>query len=120
MQGLLEGADVSAVFAFSASYPVYVLAQVKADEGATDPTGDTVQMAFLQDPPEEAAPASGDWKTASWTTLTSTNPARYKAKCLVGPGGVITLTAGTWWVWVKVTDSPETPALYSGRVQVTP
>jgi hypothetical protein len=94
MQGLLEGADVSAVFAFSASYPVYVLAQVKADEGATDPTGDTVQMAFLQDPPEEAAPASGDWKTASWTTLTSTNPARYKAKCLVGPGGVITLTAG--------------------------
>lgn len=105
-------------FTFSASYPIYVLAQVKADDGTVDPTGDTVQMAFLDEPPEDAAPASGDWKTASWTTLA--NPARYKAKCLVGPTGAITLTAGTWWVWVKVTDSPETPALYSGRIKVTP
>ena len=108
------------MFTFPAGYPTYVLAVVKADEGLTDPTGDTVVMAFLDEPPEDASPASGDWKTASWLTVSSTTPARYKAKCLVGPGGAVTLTEGTWWVWVKVVDTPETPALYSGRIRVTP
>jgi hypothetical protein len=78
---------------------------------AHDPTADTVKMAFT-DPFTD--PVSGDWKTATWETFGTT----YYAKCLVGPGGTIQLAAGTYKVWVKVTDSPEIPILPAGRVTI--
>lgn len=80
-----------------------------------NPTGDTVVMAFIAGP---AAPTSGDWKTASWDTDASTYPPTYIAQCLVGPGGTVTLAAGTWTVWVKVTDSPEVPVKRAGQMKV--
>ena len=79
-----------------------------------NPTGDTVQMAFLAVPPP-AQPGSGDWKTASWQSLV----APYIILCLVGPGGAITLTAGQWYTWVKISASPEIVVKYAGILQVS-
>lgn len=80
-----------------------------------DPTVDTVQMAFI---PSAATPAGADWKTALWDTDTSTVPATYRAQCLVGPAGTITLAAGTYTVWIKIADSPETPVKRAGQIKV--
>lgn len=95
----------------------YVRVRVQASEAgaAVDPSGNTVVMAFVA---EGVAPVSGDWKTASWETDTTTNPDTYFARCLVGPAGTVTLTAGIYDVWVRVTDSPEIPAIRSGNVEV--
>jgi len=79
-----------------------------------DPTSDTVQMAFVN-----GEPTSGDWKTATWEADSSTNPTTYYARCLVGPGGTVTLSDGDYQVWVKITDSPEVPVLKAGRLVVT-
>ena len=99
----------------AASSVEYVRVPVSASEaGSTvDPTADTVQMAFISG---ASAPASGDWKTASWETDATTTPDTYYARCLVG--SAITLTAGTYTVWVKVTDSPETPVKRAGLLRV--
>src|SRR6266576_4335060 len=69
---------------------------------------DTVQMAF---PVTEVAPAGGDWKSATWETDATATPTRYLARCLVGPGGTVTLATGQYDVWVKVTHSPEIAVL---------
>lgn len=76
-----------------------------------DPTGDDVVMAFMTDGDQ---PTSGDWKTATWETASGAGETViYLARALVGPAGVITLTAGEYRVWVKITDSPEIPVLVS-------
>lgn len=107
---------------FSATSLEHVLASVAAQRNGSpvNPTADTVQMAFISSPRETAAPTAGDWKTASWETNTAPEPDQYTAVCLVGPGGAITLTAGTYYVWVKISDSPEVPVAYAGVVRVTP
>lgn len=93
---------------------VRVPVSATASGSAVDPTADTVQMAFLA---TAAAPVSGDWKTASWETDANTTPDTYYARCLVG--SAVTLTAGTTYtVWVKVTDSPETPVKRAGLLRV--
>ena len=87
------------------------------DNGATvNPTADTVQMAFISG---GAEPAGGDWKTAVAETDGTTNPDTHLARCLVGPGGTATLADGTYDVWVKIADSPETPVKKSGVLIVT-
>lgn len=92
---------------------VRVAVSATASGSAVNPTGDTVQMAFIDG---TATPASGDWKTASWETDTGTEPDTYYARCLVG--SAVTLTAGTYSVWVKVADSPETPVRRAGLLRV--
>lgn len=79
-----------------------------------NPTGDTVQMAFLPTPPP-AQPGPSDWQVATWQS-TSTP---YVALCLVGSGGTIALTTGQWYVWLKITASPEVPVKYCGILQVS-
>ena len=32
----------------------------------------------------------------------------------MGPGGEVTLAAGIWRIWVRVTDNPEVPVLRAG------
>jgi hypothetical protein len=81
-----------------------------------NPTVDTVAMAFKQ---ADAEPAGGDWKTATWETDSTTSPPTYYARCLVGPGGAVTLADGVWAVWVKVTDSPEIPVRKVGKVTIS-
>ncbi len=78
-----------------------------------DPTADTVKMAFLATFDE---PAAGDWKTATWNTV---GGGLYQAQCLVGPTGTVTLTAGTWYLWVQITATPEAVVRQAGQLQVT-
>ena len=94
--------------------PVHVRATINGVSNA-DPTADAAQMAFI---PPGSNPSSGDWRTASWTTIPATPEPLYIAQCLVGPAGTITLTAGTYQVWVKITDSPEIPVEPTGLLQI--
>jgi hypothetical protein len=89
--------------------PVTVTAPV-----GVNPTSDEVQMAFLSVPPP-TQPTSLQWNTATWLTQGSS----YIALCLVGPGGTIALTQGQWYVWLKITGSPEIPVKYAGILQVS-
>lgn len=81
-----------------------------------NPTADAVQFAFM---PLGASPASGDFKSASWETAGTSPNVVYYARCLVGPGGTVTLAAGVYVVWVKVTDNPEIPVKQAGTLTVT-
>lgn len=95
----------------------YVKVPVAARESgaAIDITSDVVEMAFtLQD----VAPLSGDWEAAAWETDATTTPDTYLARCLVGPSGTATLTAGTYDVWVRVTDTPEIVARKAGNLEI--
>ncbi len=95
----------------------YVRVRVQATSSgvAVNPTGDSVSMAFLT---TNVAPVSGDFKTATWDTDATTTPVTYRAQCLVGPSGTVTLAAGTYAVWVKVTDSPEVVVKRCGQLKV--
>jgi len=95
----------------------YVRARVEAIQSGSflDPTADSVAMAFIAG---SATPVSGDWKTASWDTDATTTPATYRAQCLVGPAGTVTLTPGVYAVWVKITDSPEIPVKRAGQIKI--
>lgn len=75
---------------------------------AYDPTNDVVAMAFVPVQSSPASPVPDQWQTASWET--DPGPV-YWAQILVGPanGGVV-LAAGSYVVWVMVTDNPEIPA----------
>jgi hypothetical protein len=93
----------------------YLRVPISAKEAgvAVNPTSDTVKMAFV---PKGTKPVNGDWKVASWETDGSTIPATYLARCLVGPGGTVQLAAGTYVVWVQVTDAPEIPIRDAGEL----
>lgn len=101
----------------SAGSKEYVRVPISATvAGASvNPTGDTVKMAFMGD---ASTPTSGDLETAVWDTDTTTNPTTYRAACLVGPGGTVVLTAGTYAVWVQVTDNPEIVLRKAGMLKV--
>lgn len=76
-----------------------------------DPSGDSVSFAFTKD--EDLS--STTWYSGSWETDAK---GVHRARCLVGPGGVVQLAKGTYIVSVKPTDSPEIPALFSGVLKV--
>lgn len=84
---------------------------------AHDPTGDTVQMAFM--PTATQVPGSSDWNTAVWATVTTSLIYPYAAYCLVGPGGTVNPGIGTYVMYLKVTDSPEVPVLIVGQLQIS-
>ncbi len=94
---------------------VRVAVSAVASGAAVDPTSGTAQMAFMA---TEAAPGALDWKTATWETDATTTPDTYYVRCLVGTSGDATLTAGTYVVWVKVANVPETPVLRGGYLRV--
>lgn len=69
-----------------------------------------VELAVIDAGTEE--PAAGDWMPAdAWDGTT--------AKLLIGPGGTLELTDGTYRVWVRVTASPEVPVIRSGLLRIT-
>lgn len=103
------------IAALSREY-VRVPIQAYEDGAAVDPTGDTVVMAFTA---LTAQPASGDWKAASWETDATTDPDTYYARTEIGPGSTVgALAAGDYFVWVKITDSPEVPVKRAGTLRV--
>lgn len=79
--------------------PFHVSAYV--DGQPWDPSSAAVaKAAFL--PSSRSEPGAGDWKACSWNTnLIGT----HEAQCLVGPGGTVQLTAGTYFTWLWVSDS---------------
>ena len=95
----------------------YVLVPIAVKESGNlvDPTADTVQMAFTN---EGVDPLDTDWNAGSWETDSSQFQAVYYARCLVGPGGTITLTAQVWDTYVKIIDVPETPVLAAGQIRI--
>lgn len=83
---------------------VLVPVQGRAAGANVDLSSLTVRMAFMD---RGQRPSSGDWKAASWETGDFSG--WYNARCLVGPTGVITLTPGSYDVWIEITDAPEKP-----------
>jgi hypothetical protein len=79
---------------------------------AVNPTSDAVSFAL---PLHGQPPVTGDWKTGSWETDSTTTPAIYYARLLVGPAGTV-YPAATYDLYVKVTDNPEVPVLLAGQV----
>lgn len=57
-----------------------------------------------------AEPSEDDWKTAAW------DDGSYKL--LIGPEGDLTLTAGKYVAWVRLTSPPEKVVRRSGPVHV--
>lgn len=110
--------DMPQPLVISKSSLTYLKAKVSAtvSGAAVDPTADTVKMALITG---SDSPVSGDLKSASWETDSTTSPATYRARILVGPNGSITPTAGQYMLWVQITDSPEVPLIPCGIVIVT-
>lgn len=86
----------------------YVRVPISEVTGA-DPTGDNVYMAFPVAGVDPSVFYAGSWMTLSGI---------YYARCLVGPSGPATLPIDYYDVYVKVSDDPETPVLYSGTLEV--
>jgi hypothetical protein len=97
---------------------LYYLVPIAATKAGVsyNPTSDAVAFAFM--PLATQVPGSGDWVTGSWDTNTSSVLYPYNAKCLVGPAGTTTLGIGTYYVYVRITDSPEIPVLIAGQLEI--
>lgn len=96
----------------------YVLIPVQASKNGSsyNPTSDTVQFAFAPTP--TYVPQVSDWVSGSWVTNSNNILYPYSAQCLVGPGGTA-LGLGTYQIYIKISDSPETPVLVAGQVVIT-
>ncbi len=70
-----------------------------------------VEFSFLVD--KQAKPADNEWVLGSWEPGADT-----VARVLVGPGGTVGLTPGTYWVWVRVTGSIERPVRQAGQIKI--
>lgn len=96
----------------------YVRAKIVVEKAGVvvDPTSDAVYMAF---PLNGVSPTT--WYIGAWETSTdSLNRTSYYAKVLIGPaGGAVTLAIGRYGVWVKISDSPETPIIDAGRLTIS-
>lgn len=60
-------------------------------------------------PVEMAFPVRKSPPTTFYTAIWEAAGAAWKAGCLVGPGGTVTLPVGDYDVYVKVTSTPEIP-----------
>ncbi|HEX5566986.1 MAG TPA: hypothetical protein VFY14_08715 [Streptomyces sp.] len=105
---------------------VQVMISAIQDGAAYSPVSDPVSMAFVVNPTfgAAAAPAasSGSWNAATWETDSAGGTSQYWCSCLVGPGGGVTLTAGTaYTVFVKIANaaSGETPILPACGLMIT-
>ncbi|TMR97547.1 hypothetical protein [Nonomuraea basaltis] len=74
---------------------------------------ETVEIAFTV---PGAEPAEPNWHLAEWINATGKGAT---ARILIGPGGTVTLTDGTYMAWVRITGAVERPVLPSGLVPIT-
>lgn len=83
-----------------------------------NPTADVVQYACVT---REGEPGSSDWFNGSWETETVVTPNGtqhiYRALGLIGTGGKV-LARGSYDVYVKIFDNPETPVRFVGVLEV--
>lgn len=96
----------------------YILIPVSASKSGLpyNPTGDTVQFAFMPTPTQ--VPQPSDFSAGSWDVITTDIIYPYAAKILVGPAGTVTLGIGTYVIYIKVQDSPEVPVRIVGQVLI--
>lgn len=89
----------------------YIRVRVEATESGAvvDPTSLPVSFAFEIDSTEPTSFTVGAWETDPGP------PIKYLALILVGSDGVA-LTDGTYFVWVKIVDSPEIPVRRVGNL----
>lgn len=100
------------------SLKYYIVPVSASDAGVpVNPTSDLVQFAFMPTPTQ--VPQPSDLVTGSWETNPSSILFPYNAKCLVGPGGTITLGIGTYVVYQKTTDDPQIPFDIVGYLQIS-
>lgn len=109
------GFDTIGMNQLSTQY-VFIPVQATRSGAAYNPTGDSVQMAFM--PTATQVPGNSDWVAASWDTNTTSVLFPYSVKCLVGPAGVINPGLGTYVMYIKVVDNPEVPVLLAGQLQI--
>ena len=93
----------------STEYVAYKVTATDYTGAAMSTAGDAVQIAFVA---PGVKPATADWHPASWL-------ASGVAGILVGPSGGLVLAVGTYAGWVKVTDSPEVPAIQADLLEIT-
>lgn len=104
----------------SAQSTTYIASAVTNASGV-NPTSDTVQFAFIGPyatvyqaaayPPT----TSTVWYTGSWDPVDTST-----AQILVGPnGGTVTLAAGGYQIWLRITAVPEEPVLWVGPLVVS-
>jgi hypothetical protein len=91
----------------------YIAVEVEDLLSGADPTGNSVAFAFMSSSTE---PSSGDFSAGSWRTGSD---GKYYAQALIGPGGTHVLTNGTYYIWVKLTASPEIPIRNVGKIVIT-
>lgn len=83
-----------------------------------DVTASDVEFAFTQG----TEPVEADWADGSWegaATAISASEYRQVSRALVGPGTDFVLTDGWWFVWLRISASPEVPVLKAGSILVT-
>lgn len=97
----------------------YLWAPVRAENPVTqageDISGTAVKVAVVS---STASPASSDFVASTWETGGTRSiggDAYYLARILVGPGTSHVLSTGTYFAYVQVTDSPETPVVMSTK-----
>ena len=100
-------------FSALSTEPVVVTVWAYQSGAPLDPTSGTVELAFLDSP--LAQPGTGDWQAATWDT---NEIGQYRAECVIGPSGAITLESGTWWVWAQITLSPSVVVKQAGSIVV--
>lgn len=102
----------------SAGSTEYVKVQIEPPSGV-NPSSDPVAFCFATTP---ELPETPTWDTGSWETITNpAGDADYFARCLIGPSSspLVQLTAGRYYVFVKVTDDPAIPVkLADGQLEV--
>jgi hypothetical protein len=76
-----------------------------------DVTDGTVEFAFVSN---GESPTVGDWTTAEWETAGPD----YYGRILVGPEGAVTLAAGSYESWIRVTIDPQTLVEPTGSVLI--
>ncbi len=77
---------------------------------SSDPTHDVVSWAIVPPATEPTSFVTGDWQTIGST---------FYARVLVGPGTSLVLSKGFYEMYVKIADTPETPVLRAGVLEVT-
>ena len=115
-QGWIVGYETISVSRLSTQFVVIPLAAAKAG-AAYNPTSDTLQFTFM--PTATQVPVTADWVSGSWETVTNSPVYPYNAKCLIGPSGVTALTLGNYYMYMKVTDSPEIPVFVAGTLAIS-
>lgn len=89
--------------AFSTLSTRYIKCVVSTQENgvASNPTSGTIEFAFMADGTD---PGALNWKSGSWETAGD----EYLGRCLIGPSGTVTLSAGSYDVWIRYIKAPET------------